>query len=74
MEKETKRALQNILEILREQQDIIYTLRQSAMASRRSLDDGIENRINRITNEISEQAAYEIDWARLCDRHYATRS
>lgn len=73
MEKETKRALQNILEILREQQEAIANLRDRARRPD-ALDDGVAKRIQRITGGISEQQSYEIDWVRLCDRHYAKKS
>lgn len=74
MEKETKRTLQKMLEIMREQQNAIRNLQLSATPSTRSFEDGIADRIERITNEVSERASFEIDWARLCDRHYAARS
>lgn len=73
MEKETKRALQNILEILREQEETISTLRGRATRSRES-DDGVAVRIARITGEVGERQSYEFDWLRLCDRHYARKS
>lgn len=73
MEKETKRALQNILEILREQQEAIANLRDRARRSD-ALEDGVAKRIKRITGEVSDRQSYEIDWSRLCDRHYAKRS
>ena len=73
MEKETKRAFQNILEILKEQQELIHVLQQTATARRRSSDDGVENRIQRIAKQVGDRDAFEIDWARLCDRHYAKR-
>jgi hypothetical protein len=74
MEKETKRALQNLLEIIREQQNTIRDLQHKAKPSTRGLPDGIAERIGRIAEELSEREAFEIDWARLCDRHYAARS
>jgi signal transduction histidine kinase len=74
MEKETKRGLQNIMEILREQQDVIRRLEHSIAPSLRDSHDGLSKRIERIAQEISDRDAFEIDWARLCDRHYAKRS
>lgn len=74
MEKETKRGLQNILEILREQQETIRQLEQKTILSTGASNDGLSKRIERIAREISERDAFEIDWARLCDRHYAKRS
>jgi len=72
MEKETKRAFQNILEILREQQESIATLRDRARRPD-ALEDGVAKRIQRISGEVSERQSYEIDWRRLCDRHYAKK-
>jgi len=74
MEKETKRALQNILEILGEQQQTISGLRELPKAPDPGFDDGMSNRIQRVAEEISSRQAFEIDWSRLCDRHYAKRS
>ncbi len=73
MEKETKRALQNVLEILQEQQEEIADLRDRASRSD-ALEDGVAKRIRRITDEVSDRQSYEIDWLRLCDRHYAKKS
>lgn len=73
MEKETKRALQNILEILLEQQDAIADLREKARRPY-AREDGVAKRIQRITGEISGRQSYEFDWLRLCDRHYAKKS
>jgi hypothetical protein len=73
MEKETKRALQNILEILREQQETISTLRDNTRRSHSS-KDGVADRIRRVSDEVSERQSYEFDWLRLCDRHYAKRT
>lgn len=74
MEKETKRTFQKMLEIIQEQQEAIRVLEAKAMRSTRNLEDGIADRIRRITEEVSEREAFAVDWARLCDRHYATRS
>lgn len=73
MEKETKRAIQNILQILGEQQEAIANLRDRAKRAN-ALEDGVAKRIQRITGEVSERQSYEIDWLRLCDRHYAKKS
>ena len=74
MEKETKRGLQNIMEILREQQNVIQRLEHSITPSLRDSHDTLSVRIERIAQEITDRDAFEIDWARLCDRHYAKRS
>jgi signal transduction histidine kinase len=74
MEKETKRGLQNVLEILREQQETIRQLERKTMRSMHDSNDGLSTRIERIAQEINERDAFEIDWGRLCDRHYAKRS
>lgn len=74
MERETKRGLQNILEILREQQEMIRELERKTMRSTRTSNDSLSKRIERVAGEISERESFEIDWARLCDRHYAKRS
>ena len=73
MEKETKRALQNILEILREQEGTISTLRSRVTRSRES-ENGLAVRIARVADEVSERQSYEFDWHRLCDRHYTKKS
>ncbi|HTS08302.1 MAG TPA: hypothetical protein VMP68_22210 [Candidatus Eisenbacteria bacterium] len=73
MEKETKRALQNILQILGEQQEAIANLRDRARRAA-GVEDGVAKRIQRITGEVSDRQSYEIDWLRLCDRHYAKKS
>lgn len=74
MDKETKRALQNVLEIIREQQNAIRTLQHDADPSTRRYNDGLAERIERIAKEVSERESFEMDWRRLCDRHYAIRS
>lgn len=74
MEKETKRAIQNILQIMGEQQEAIRNLRKNVKSSRPDSDDGLSNRIQRIADQVSERESFEVDWARLCDRHYAKRS
>lgn len=74
MEKETKRTLQTMLEIMREQQNTIRNLQRSATPSSRAFEDGIADRIDRVAHEVGERPSFEIDWARLCDRHYASRS
>jgi sulfite reductase beta subunit-like hemoprotein len=74
MEKETKRALQGMLEILREQQDTIHALQGRVSPPSQRAADGLADRIGRITTELSNRQAFEIDWARLCDRHYAAPS
>lgn len=74
MEKETKRTLQKLLEIMQEQQDAIHALqRKTSSASRKSVD-GLADRLERIATEVSGRPSFEIDWGRLCDRHYAVRS
>ena len=74
MDKETKRTFQKMLEIIQEQQTAIRYLQQNATPSSRKFSDGLADRIDRIAKEVSEHQAFEIDWARLCDRHYAARS
>ena len=74
MEKETKRALQNLLEIVREQQNAIRALQHKALPPTRDFIDGMAERIERIADEVGKSESFEIDWARLCDRHYAARS
>jgi hypothetical protein len=74
MDKETKRTFQKMLEIIQEQQTAIRYLQQNATPSSRKFSDGLADRIDRIAKEVSERQAFEIDWARLCDRHYAVRS
>jgi signal transduction histidine kinase len=74
MEKETKRVFQKMLEILQEQQDSIRELQRKAKPSAQNIDDGLARRIERIALEVGERASYEIDWPRLCDRHYAARN
>jgi signal transduction histidine kinase len=74
MEKETKRALQNLLQIVREQQDAIRDLHLRARSSTRESTDGVAQRIERIAEEVAERESFEMDWARLCDRHYAAKS
>jgi signal transduction histidine kinase len=71
MEKETKRTLQRMLEIIQEQQAAIRRLQ--GRASDHGFEDGIADRIERISREVGERNSYTFDWARLCDRHYATR-
>lgn len=70
--KKPKGGLQNILEILREQQEMIRQLGRTP--STRDSSPGLSTRIERIAQEIGDRDAFEIDWARLCDRHYAKRS
>jgi len=74
MEKETKRVVQKMLEILQEQQESIQELQRKARPSVHNIDDGLARRIERIAHEVGERASYEIDWVRLCDRHYAARN
>ncbi|HTC45836.1 MAG TPA: hypothetical protein VK722_00820 [Candidatus Aquilonibacter sp.] len=74
MEKETKRALQNLLEIVREQQNAIRILQNNATQSSRKYGDDLVERIERIAKEVGERDSFEIDWRRLCDRHYAVKS
>jgi hypothetical protein len=74
MDKETKRALQNMLEIIREQRIEIRTLQQGADPTTQRYSDRLAERIERVAKEISERESFEIDWRRLCDRHYAIRS
>jgi len=73
MEKETKRALQNILQILTEQQRAIAALREKLPSTHARSDDGIADRVERVAEEVSKRQSFEIDWGRLCDRHYAKR-
>lgn len=74
MEKETKRIFQKMLEIIQEQQTAIRSLQNKAVPSTRRFEDGIADRIGRITDEVSKRESFTMDWARLCDRHYATRN
>jgi hypothetical protein len=74
MEKETKRALQRMIEIIQEQQSEIRSLQHKAAPSKRRPDDGLGDRIERIALEVAELQAFELDWGRLCDRHYAAKS
>jgi len=74
MEKETKRTLQKMIEIIQEQQNAIQTLQQNAKPSSRRYKNGLADRIERIAEEVSERESFEIDWRRLCDRQYAIRS
>lgn len=74
MEKETKRAIQRMLEVMEEQQNAIRTLQRNSTASARAFEDGIADRIHGIAEDVTERESFEIDWARLCDRHYAKRS
>jgi hypothetical protein len=74
MEKETKRIFQKMLEIIQEQQEAIRNLQIKTTPSARRSEDGIGDRISRIADEVSERESFAIDWRRLCDRHYATKS
>jgi hypothetical protein len=74
MEKETKRTFQKMIEIIQEQQRAIQTLQHNAIPSSRTFKDGLADRIERIAEEIGERESFEVDWRRLCDRHYAARS
>jgi hypothetical protein len=74
MENETKRTLQKILEVMQEQQDAIHALQLKASPGSRKSVDVLSDRLERIATEVSERQSFEIDWARLCDRHYAAKS
>jgi len=74
MEKETKRTLQRMLEIMQEQQNAIAHLQRNANPANRKFSDGLADRIERIAEDVSKRESFEMDWARLCDRHYAARS
>jgi hypothetical protein len=73
MEKETKRTFQRLLEIIQEQQEAIRQLQRKATPSTRSFRDELADRIERISDQVSERRSFTFDWNRLCDRHYATR-
>ncbi len=73
MEKETKRALQLILETMLEQQSEIRALRSSAKSSPRNTVDGIADRIDRMVQDVSKQKSFSLEWNALCDRGLATR-
>ncbi len=73
MEKETKRTFQKLLEIIQEQQAAIRHLQGKSMPSTRGFEDGIADRIERISSEVGKRESFAFDWNRLCDRHYATR-
>jgi signal transduction histidine kinase len=74
MEKETKRTLQRMIEIMQEQHNEIRTLQRKTAPRGSKLDDGLADRIERIAQEVAEQQSFEFDWGRLCDRHYAMKS
>jgi signal transduction histidine kinase len=74
MEKETKRALQRMIEIIQEQQTEIRTLQRNASPTKRRPDDGLADRIERIAQEVAKLQSFDLDWRRLCDRHYADKS
>jgi hypothetical protein len=73
MEKETKRALQLILETMREQQGEIRALRNSATLPSRNFGDGIADRIERMVQDVSKHKSFSLEWDALCDRGLATR-
>jgi hypothetical protein len=74
MEKETKRILQKMIEIIQEQQEAILALQHNARPSARRFEDGLGQRIGRITQQVANLQSFEFDWNRLCDRHYAAKS
>lgn len=73
MEKEAKRTLQKIIEIVQEQQQTIHALQRKVSPANSKSADALADRIERIASEVNGRQSFEFDWARLCDRHYAAR-
>jgi len=52
----------------------ILALQHNARPSARRFEDGLGQRIGRITQQVANLQSFEFDWNRLCDRHYAAKS
>lgn len=75
MEKETKRALQRLIEIVQEQQKAIRILQTNVTPSTSALHDhdGLTDRLVRIAADIRDRESFEIDWRRMYDLQIATK-
>ena len=60
MEKETKRLLQLILEIIQEQQNAIWTLQQQNQPSARASRDAIADRVERRAQEVRDLKSFKL--------------
>lgn len=73
MEKETKRALQRLIEVIQEQQKAIRVLQTNATPSTQEFRDGLADRLERMAADVRDRESFEIDWRRMCDLHIATK-
>lgn len=73
MEKETKRYLLRILDTMLEQERSIQALARKVMPSSSISSDSVENRIERMAQEVGKLECFSINWTALCEKRLATR-
>jgi len=74
MEKETKRALQRMIEIIQEQQTEIRHFAGNASPTKRRPDDGLADRIERIAQKSLSCNHLTLTGVDFANRHYADKS